>query len=158
MEANMTIDVIDAKILEVLQENARISYSELSKRINLSLSAVSDRLKKMESSGLISQYTAILDPAAMGRELKAYMMLNVDASGDIEQLTKVINESDEILEAYFVTGDFDYMLKIATKNTATLAELVNRIKTVKSVQRTETTIMLTELKQRYSVPPIANKL
>ena len=50
----MTIDVIDAKILEVLQENARISFKELSQKINLSLSAVSDRLKKMESSGLIS--------------------------------------------------------------------------------------------------------
>ncbi len=153
----MTIDVIDATILEVLQENARISYSELSKRINLSLSAVSDRLKKMESSGLISQYTAILDPAALDRELKAYMMINVDNSGSMDELTKVIESSDEILEANFVAGDFDYILKIATKNTATLAELVNRIKAVRSVQRTETTIMLTELKQRYSVPPIANK-
>ncbi len=157
MEAVMTIDVIDATILEVLQENASISYSELSKRINHSLSAVSDRLKKMESSGLISQYTAILDPAALDRELKAYMMINVDNSGSVEELTKVIESSDEILEANFVAGDFDYILKIATKNTATLAELVNRIKAVRSVQRTETTIMLTELKQRYSVPPIANK-
>ena len=86
----MTIDVIDAKILEVLQENARISYSELSKRINLSLSAVSDRLKKMEASGLISSYTTILDPAALDRQLQAYMMVNVDSSGNIDDLLTVI--------------------------------------------------------------------
>jgi len=153
----MTIDVIDAKILEVLQENARISYSELSKKINLSLSAVSDRLKKMEASGLISSYTAILDPSAMDRELQAYMMVNVDSSGNLDELIKVINRSDEILEAHFVAGDFDYILKIATRNTSTLADLVNRVKAVKSVKRTETTVILTDLKQRYSVPPIANK-
>ncbi|MBQ9891397.1 MAG: Lrp/AsnC family transcriptional regulator [Firmicutes bacterium] len=153
----MTIDVIDAKILEVLQENARISYSELSKRINLSLSAVSDRLKKMEASGLISSYTTILDPAALDRQLQAYMMVNVDSSGNIDDLLTVINDADEVLEAHFVAGDFDYMLKIATRNTATLADLVNRIKAVKSVKRTETTIILTDLKQRYSVPPVANR-
>ena len=153
----MTIDVIDAKILEVLQENARISYSELSKRINLSLSAVSDRLKKMEGSGMISSYTTILDPAALDRQLQAYMMVNVDSSGNIDDFLKLIDEDDEVLEAHFVAGDFDYLLKIATKNTATLADLVNRIKAVKSVKRTETTIILTGLKQRYSVPPIANR-
>ena len=153
----MTIDVIDAKILEVLQENARISYSELSKRINLSLSAVSDRLKKMEASGIISSYTTILDPAALDRQLLAFMMINVDSSGNIDDLLAVINDADEVLEAHFVAGDFDYILKIATKNTATLADLVNRIKAVKSVKRTETTIILTKLKQRYSVPPIANR-
>ena len=153
----MTIDVIDAKILEVLQENARISYSELSKRINLSLSAVSDRLKKMEASGMISSYTTILDPAALDRQLQAYMMVNVDSSGNIDDFLKLIDEDDEVLEAHFVAGDFDYLLKIATKNTATLADLVNRIKAVKSVKRTETTIILTGLKQRYSVPPIANR-
>ena len=153
----MTIDIIDAKILEVLQENARISYSELSKRINLSLSAVSDRLKKMEASGLISSYTTILDPAALDRQLQAYMMVNVDSSGNIDDLLNVIEEDDEVLEAHFVAGDFDYILKIATKNTTTLAELVNRIKAVKSVKRTETTVILTGLKQRFSVPPIPNR-
>ena len=154
----MTIDVIDAKILEVLQENARMSYSELSKRINLSLSAVSDRLKKMEASGIISQYTAILDPALMDRQLKAYIMINVDNSGNIEDLLKVVSHSGEVLEANFVAGDFDYILKVATKNVSTLEELVNRIKAVKAVKRTETNIVMTGLKEKYSVPPVATRL
>ena len=154
----MTIDAIDAKILEVLQENARVSLSELSKRINLSLSAASERLKKLESSGIIKQYTAILNPASVDRELRAYMMINVDNSGSIAELIKLINNSGEILEAFFVAGNCDYVLKIATKNTATLAELVNQVKSVKSVKRTETMVLLNEYKQLYSVPPIAGKL
>ena len=153
----MTIDIIDAKILEVLQENARISYSELSKKINLSLSAVSDRLKKLEAGGIISQYTAILDPVSLDRELQAYMMINVDSTGNLDELFEVIESADEVLEAHFVAGDFDYILKIATRNTSTLAALVNRIKAVKTVKRTETTVILTDLKQRYSVPPVPNK-
>ena len=153
----MTIDVIDAKILEVLQENARVSLSELSKRINLSLSAASERLKKLESSGIIKQYTAILDPASVDRELRALMMVNVDNSGNITELKKLIEQSGEILEAYFVAGDCDYVIKIATKNTSTLANLVNQIKAVKSVKRTETMVLLNEYKQLYSVPPIASK-
>ena len=154
----MTVDAIDVKILEVLQENARVSISELSRKINLSLSAASDRLKKLEAAGVIRQYTAVLDPAAMDRELNAYMMINVDNSGSITELIKLIGQSEEILEAYFVAGDCDYILRIATKNTATLAELVNKVKAVKSVKRTETTILLNKYKQLYSVPPQANKL
>jgi len=153
----MTIDAIDAKILEVLQENARVSLSELSKRINLSLSAASERLKKLESSGIIKQYTAILDPSAVNRELRALMMISVDNSGNISDLTKLISQSGEILEAFFVAGDCDYVLKIATKNTSTLADLVNMVKSVKSVKRTETMIILSEFKQLYSVPPVASK-
>ena len=153
----MTIDAIDAKILEVLQENARVSISDLSKKINLSVSAASDRLKKLESSGIVKQYTAIINPQAVDRELRAYMMISIDNSENLSGLIKLIEESGEILEAFFVAGDCDYVLKIATKNTATLAELVNQVKAVQSVKRTETMILLNEYKQLYSVPPIASK-
>ena len=74
----------------------------------------------------------------MDRELNAYMMINVDNSGSIADLIKLIESSGEILEAYFVAGDCDYILKIATRDTKTLAELVNKVKAVKSVKRTET--------------------
>ena len=153
----MTVDAIDVKILEVLQENARVSISELSRKINLSLSAASDRLKKLEAAGVIRQYTAVLDPASMDRELNAYMMINVDNSGSIADLIKLIESSGEILEAYFVAGDCDYILKIATRDTKTLAELVNKVKAVKSVKRTETTILLNKYKQLYSIPPHASR-
>jgi Lrp/AsnC family leucine-responsive transcriptional regulator len=65
----INLDTIDSKILEVLQENSRVSISDLSKQVNLSLSAVSERLKKLEASGIIEKYTVILDSKALGRSL-----------------------------------------------------------------------------------------
>ena len=70
------MDVIDVKILEVLQENSRVSISELSRKVNLSLSAVSERLKKLENSNIISKYTVILDPKLLGKDLS--VMISID--------------------------------------------------------------------------------
>lgn len=153
----MTLDSIDAKILEELQQNARVSISDLSKKINLSLSAVSERLKKLEGSGVIQQYTAILDPRAMDRNLRALMMVSVDGSGNMNELLKLVKESPEILECYFIAGACDYILKVATKDTDSLASLVVKIKAIKGVKTTETNVFLDQIKQEYSVAPVAGK-
>jgi len=153
----MALDSIDAKILEVLQENARVSISVLSKRINLSLSAVSERLKKLESSGVIDRYTTVLDPKMMNKTLEALMMVSVDGSGDMKDLLKLVNNSDEILECYFIAGACDYILKIATENTDTLAALVVKVKAIKGVKNTETNVVLNRIKQEYSVAPVVSK-
>ncbi|MCQ2552189.1 MAG: Lrp/AsnC family transcriptional regulator [Clostridia bacterium] len=150
----MAIDSIDAKILEVLQENARVSISEISKRINLSLSAVSDRLKKLEQSGIIEQYTTVLSPKEMDRGLQAVMLVGVNGSLDTKDLFKIVNESDEILECFFVTGSCDYIIKIATKDTDSLAALMKKIKEVRGVSITETDVVLDQVKLKHSVSPV----
>lgn len=150
----MAIDSIDAKILEVLQENARVSISEISKRINLSLSAVSDRLKKLEQSGIIEQYTTVLSPKKMDRGLQAVMLVGVNGSLDTKDLFKIVNESDEILECFFVTGSCDYIIKIATKDTDSLAALMKKIKEVRGVSITETDVVLDQVKLKHSVSPV----
>ena len=153
----MTLDSIDAKILEVLQENARVSISELSKRINLSLSAVSERLKKLEQSGIIEQYTTVLSPKKMDKGLQAIMMVGVDGSLNEKELFKIVEESNEILECYFVTGSCDYIIKIATKDTDSLAAIMRTIKEVKGVKTTETDVFLDQIKLLHSVSPIEKK-
>ena len=81
----MALDTIDVKILEVLQENARVSISELSKQVNLSLSAVSERLKKLESSSIIEQYTTVLNSAAMEKDLSVIMMISMEDPSKTER-------------------------------------------------------------------------
>ena len=76
----MSLDSIDVKILEVLQSNARISVSELSKKVNLSLSAVSERLKKLENGGVIEAYTTIIKPASMEKELSVLMLVSLEST------------------------------------------------------------------------------
>jgi Lrp/AsnC family leucine-responsive transcriptional regulator len=100
----MALDIIDVKILEVLQVNSRVSISELSKQVNLSLSAVSERLKKLENSGIIEQYTAILNAAAMEKELSVIMMISLETPDQTEEFNTFIEAADEVLECHYITG------------------------------------------------------
>ena len=154
----MALDTIDVRILEVLQENARVSISELSKQVNLSLSAVSERLKKLENSNIIEQYTTVLNPSAMEKELSAIMMISMEDPSDTVEFRRLVQELDEILECHYITGTYDYVLKITTKNMATLELLMNKIKSIKSIKHTETNVIFSTIKNKHSVVPIATKL
>ena len=154
----MALDTIDVRILEVLQENARVSISELSKQVNLSLSAVSERLKKLENSNIIEQYTTVLNPAAMEKELSAIMMISMEDPSDTAEFRRLVQDLDEILECHYITGTYDYVLKITTKNMATLEALMNKIKSIKSIKHTETNVIFSTIKNKHSVVPIATKL
>ncbi len=147
------MDAIDSKILEVLQENSRVSISDLSKQVNLSLSAVSERLKKLESSNIIDKFTVILDSKALGQELSVLMNISLENPRDTEEFLEIINNENEILECHYVTGEYDYILRITTRNTATLEALMNRIKAIPKIKRTQTNVILSTLKQKYSVSP-----
>ena len=154
----MALDMIDVRILEVLQDNARVSISELSKQVNLSLSAVSERLKKLENSNIIEQYTTVLNPAAMEKELSAIMMISMEDPSDTDEFRRLVQDLDEILECHYITGTYDYVLKITTKNMSTLEALMNKIKSIKSIKHTETNVIFSTVKNKHSVVPIATKL
>ncbi len=148
------MDAIDSKILEVLQENSRVSISDLSKQVNLSLSAVSERLKKLEASSIIEKYTVILDSKALGQELTVLMNLSLENPRDTGEFFDMVGKEAEILECHYVTGEYDYILRITTKSTATLEALMNRIKAIPGIKRTQTNVVLSSLKHLYSVAPI----
>lgn len=147
------MDLIDSKILEALQKNSRISISDLSKQVNLSLSAVSERLKKLEASTIIERFTVILDPAALGKELSVVMNISLESPRHTNEFVDIIHKEKEILECHYVTGEYDYILKITTNNTATLENLMNRIKSIPGIKRTQTNVVLSSLKHLHSVSP-----
>ena len=151
------MDIIDVKILEVLQANSRVSISELSKKVNLSLSAVSERLKKLESSNVIEKYTVILNSQALDKELSVIMNISLENPHMTSDFLNFVRTEDEILECHYVTGESDYVLKITTRNTATLELLMNRIKGISGIKRTQTNVVLSSVKHMYSVSPTPNK-
>ena len=155
----MNLDTIDVKILEIMQQNARVSISDLSKQVNLSLSAVSERLKKLEASNIIEQYTTIIASSAMERELSVLMLVSLENTGvsQVKELQLFVENEDEILECHHITGEYDYALKIATKNTASLEKLMSAIKSITGVRHCQTNVILSTNKQRYSVTPIVSK-
>ncbi len=153
----MAIDVIDEKLLSVLQENARISISELSKKINLSLSAVSERLKKLENNGVILQYTAILDPEEMEKHITAIVMFSLEGDGGHEEIIKYLDSNDGVLSCSRVAGNWDYIVKVCAKNQSALQTTFDEIKKLRGVVRFSSMVLLDDIKIRYSVPPVATK-
>lgn len=149
----LTMDNLDIKILKLLQENARITASDIAKEINLSVPAVSERLKKVESSGIIQQYTAIIDPVHLKKDLTAIMFISLERPKFTDRFVDYIKGEEEILECHYLAGDFDYALKIITENTRSLEELLNRIKSVQGVQKTKTVVVLSTVKNNHSVSP-----
>ncbi len=147
------MDNIDIKIIRLLQENARVTASEIAGTINLSVPAVSERLKKLESSGVIKQYTAIVDPVHMNKTLMAVVFITLERPRFADTFAEFVKKQNDILECHYLAGDFDYALKVVTENTTTLQELLDRIKSLQCVQKTRTTVILSTAKNNYSVIP-----
>jgi Lrp/AsnC family leucine-responsive transcriptional regulator len=145
------MDYINRQILKLLQQNARLSVSDISANVNLSVPAVSDRMKKLETSGIIQQYTTILNPSALKKDLTAMMFVSLERPQFSEKFVSYVNTMDEILECHYLAGDFDYMLKIITENTGTLGDLLTKIKGVQGIQKTRTIVVLSTVKNNHSI-------
>jgi Lrp/AsnC family leucine-responsive transcriptional regulator len=156
MEGDM--DAIDSGILRLLQKNARLSLSEISLKVNLSVPTVSERIKKIESSGLVEQYTAILNPGMMKKDLTAMMFVSLDRPQFSSKFLAFVELQDEVLECHYIAGDFDYLLKIMTENTSSLEKLLTKIKSVPGIQKTKTTVVLCTVKSKHSIVPDDNNL
>lgn len=147
------MDSTDVKILKLLQENSRISISELSKKVTLSLSAVSERIKKLEASGIVKGYTAIINPEAMHKNLSVLMMISIDNTSGEKDFFRIVDDEDEILECHHITGYYDYAIRVVTENTAMLEDLMTKLKSIPGVRGTQTIVFLSTFKHRYSVTP-----
>ena len=147
------MDDIDKKILQRLQTNSRVTISDLSAEIALSVPAIRERLKKLETSGVIKQYTAILDPACFDKHLMALMFLRFNSPKLGDKFTELAKKEKEIKECYHITGDFDYSLKIVTKDTVTLENLLARIKDCPGITKTQTIVILSTITDNPSISP-----
>ncbi|MGL1890551.1 MAG: Lrp/AsnC family transcriptional regulator [Spirochaetaceae bacterium] len=144
------MDKVDKNILRLLQSNARISASDIAKEVNLSVSAVSERLRKLETSKVIQKYTAILDPVKLEKELSAFMLISLKNPQTSHTFLDFIDDEDDVLSCSYISGEFDYMIKIITKNTDTLTKVLNRIKSVDGVDKTNTMVILNSEKDNQT--------
>lgn len=147
------MDDIDKKILKNLQKNARMTISDLSSEISLSMPAISERLKKLEASGVIKQYTVILDPAMLNKHLMALMFVRFENPSHGDRFANFVKNEFEIKECFYITGDFDYSLKIVTENTHSLELLLTRIKNQPGIVKTKTIVILSAITDNPSILP-----
>jgi len=145
------IDDFDIKILEILQKNGRTRRNDLAEAIGLSVPSVSERLRKLEERGIIKGYTAVLDAKILGRDIAAFVIVNVDSSKHYPQFLQHVNETDEILECHAITGEGTYILKVKTHNTSTLEKLLSKIQSWPGVLGTKTSVVLSSPKETTQI-------
>lgn len=124
-----TLDRIDRKILSALQADGRISYVELADKVGLSTSPCLERVRRLEQSGFITGYTALLDPQLLDASLLVFVeiSLHYTTSDIFEEFREAAHQWPQILECHLVSGDFDYLLKIRIKNMASYRKLLGKI-------------------------------
>lgn len=147
------MDFIDYKILACLKENSRENATNIGRKINLSTSAVIERIKKLESSGLIGGYTTIINQNALGREIMAFIYVSLEHPKYNEKFIRQINDNTSISECHYIAGDFDFILKVLTKSGKSLEGVLNYIKAINGVSLTRTSVVLSTSKCDVSLLP-----
>jgi Lrp/AsnC family leucine-responsive transcriptional regulator len=114
----MKLDETDKKILSILQEDARITNVQLASNIGISPPAMLERVKRLEKNGIIKKYAALVDPQKVGKDTFAMVAVSLSHHqiSSIDLFIKAINNLDEVLECHHVTGENDFLLKIAVNN------------------------------------------
>ncbi len=147
------MDTIDIKILSQLKENSRISASEIGDNVNMSVSAVIERIKKMENSGIIKQYTLILDSKLTNQDVSAFISISLDHPKYNESFISSVIAHKQIVECHYITGDSDFLLKVVMDSTGSLEKVLNDIKSIQGVSMTRTLVVLSTVKNEYTVLP-----
>ncbi len=147
------MDEIDLQILKCLRENSRINASFIGERVDMSVSAVIERMKKLDSSGVVKKYTLVLDPKQIGLDVLAYVSVSLEHPKFNENFEKAVDNNPHVIECHYITGDFDFLLKIMTESIDALTRTLNDIKCIAGVSLTRTLIVLSTSKSDYCVLP-----
>ncbi len=146
------IDDTDVRILELLQENGRIKRSRIAEEVGLSVPTVSDRMRKLSERGVVTAYSARLDPKRLHIDITAFVRVRIDGSENYPGFVKAVTRMNEVQELHSITGEGSHILKIRTKNTTTLEALLSRLQAVSGVVGTTTSIVLSTLKETSFLP------
>jgi Lrp/AsnC family leucine-responsive transcriptional regulator len=126
MNSEKLLDGIGVRILTTLQENARISYSALGKAVGLSSPAVADRVHHLEEAGYIKEYRAIINQERLGYPITAFINIVIEG-GRIKDAAEIIRKIPEVVEAYHISGEYGFMLKVVIASMQHLESIINII-------------------------------
>ena len=154
--ANNTIplDAKDLAILRLLQANARISVKEIAESVQLSTTPVHERIKRLESSGVIKQYATLIDGAKIKKGLMVicYVSLNQHSKKSGAHFIKLINELPEVVECYSISGEFDFMMKIVTEDMNTYYNFhVNKLSQAENIGQVQSVFIMGVVKQTHEL-------
>lgn len=146
---SFVLDKVDLAILELMQNNARISNSDLAREVNMAPSAVLERVKKLEQKKLIRKYNAVIDPNAIGQKLLAFIFIKSKEGFTCSSETaRALSAIPEVQEVHHIAGEDCFLVKIRTADSASLMSLMrNSLQKIPNILSTKTTIVLETVKE-----------
>ena len=145
------INDIDKKILNIIQQDARVANAEIARQVGLAPSAVLERIRKLEERGIIRGYATEINAAQVGFGLTAFVFVRTNECGD--GTDRLLAKIPEVLEVHDVAGEDSYLLKVRAESPESLARLLReKIKAVPNVLSTRTTVVLQTVKETTALP------
>src|ERR1035437_597883 len=150
----VTLDKKDLAILRLLQENARITIKEISGKVHLSTTPVHERIKRMEDSGVIKQYATLVDHTKVRKGLMVicYVSLKQHSKNAGAKFIKTMNELNEVIECYSISGEFDFMLKVVCEDMNAYYDFhVNKLSSIENIGHVQSVFVMGIIKQTHEL-------
>ena len=151
---SIPLDQKDLAILKLLQENARITIKEISDKMHLSTTPVHERIKRLEESGVIKQYATLVDHTKVKKGLMVicYVSLSLHNKNAGSKFIKAIQEMNEVIECYNISGEFDFMLKVVAENMDAYYDFhVNKLSQVENMGHLQSVFVMGIIKQTHQL-------
>jgi Lrp/AsnC family leucine-responsive transcriptional regulator len=150
----MKLDSIDKQLLMLLQYDAKLTNKEIANKLGMSVTAIHERIKKLERQKVIARYIAVLNKEKIEKDFLVFCHVKLlqHTKENVVNFEKEVVKLDEILECVHVSGDYDYILKICVSNTKTYRSfLVNKLTAIKGIGSTQSIFMLNEVKNNTAI-------
>lgn len=147
------MDKVDLQILSYLKDNARMKASDISKKINFSVSSVIERIRKLEKSGVIAKYTILIDEELTGNNITALAEVTLCGESGRKSLEEYVLNSKNILSCYHVAGDYDFLLKIKASSAGKIEEIHTDLKAIAGIEKVKTYFSMREIKCEITALP-----
>jgi Lrp/AsnC family leucine-responsive transcriptional regulator len=150
------IDDIDRNILNILQSDARTSNAEVARQVGMAPSAVFERIRKLEERGVITGYTARIEPHALGLGLLAFVFVRADEKLRAPETERQLTAIPGVLEVHHIAGEDCFLVKVRAADTESLGRLLReRFGAIETIRSTRTTIVLQTVKETIELPTTA---
>jgi Lrp/AsnC family leucine-responsive transcriptional regulator len=151
----LELDRIDRKILNLLQNDARLTYQQIAEAVSLSASPCLRRIKRLEAAGIIKSYVALLDPQKLGLGLLAYVSVKLEkrSANTLQSFRAVVHSWPEVVACYAMTGDMDYLLRVHTSDLEHFTRFVmDRLMSLPEVMDVKSSFALERVKDTSALP------
>jgi Lrp/AsnC family leucine-responsive transcriptional regulator len=151
----MQLDALDLRILAELQQDSSLTNVELAKRVHLSPSPCLTRVKALETNGVIQRYVALANPKALGLGLNVFINISLkeQAKESLAEFERRIAEHDEVMECYLMTGDSDYLIRVAVADIAALEKFIlNQLTPIPGIEKIRSSFALKQVRYKTALP------